>query len=82
MVETFFTEKRIIKKIIIVLIFIFMFNFTFSYLGSNVVFADEESGVVKADTDMQAIERWRKIIIANIFIVNIYNRCNITSTSK
>ena len=44
MVETFFTEKRIIKKIIIVLVFIFMFNFTFSYLGNSVVFAEEPSG--------------------------------------
>ena len=42
MVETFFTEKRIIKKIIIAIVFIFLFNFTFSYLGNNVVFAVEE----------------------------------------
>lgn len=42
MIETFFTEKRIIKKIIIALVFIFMFNFTFSYLGNNVVFGTEE----------------------------------------
>ena len=42
MVETFFTEKRIIKKIIIVLVFIFLFNFTFNYLGNNVVLADNE----------------------------------------
>ena len=41
MVETFFTEKRIIKKIIIAIVFVFMFNFTFSYLGGSVVFADE-----------------------------------------
>lgn len=39
MIDTFFKEKIIIKKIIIAIIFVFMFNFTFSYLGNNIVFA-------------------------------------------
>lgn len=51
MLKTFFEEKRIIKKIIIVLIFIFMFNFTFSYLGNNIVFADEEMAEMEITDD-------------------------------
>lgn len=53
MVETFFTEKRIIKKIIIAIVFIFMFNFTFSYLGNNVVFAEVEAEGSASVTDTE-----------------------------
>ena len=66
MIETVFTEKTIIKKLIIAIVFVFMFNFTFSYLGNNVVFADnaitEEN---KKNDDKELEQRWRKTTIAN-----------------
>lgn len=81
MVETFFTEKRIIKKIIIVLLFIFVFNFTFSYLGNNVVFA-EEDGTTKVTEDYEAKERGRKIITSNTFVDSIFGRCSLGINAK
>lgn len=56
MVETFFKEKRIVKKIVIVLIFIFMFNFTFSYLGNNIVLADTDGSAPTKNSDDKELE--------------------------
>lgn len=61
MVDTFFTEKRIIKKIIIAIIFVFMFNFTFSYLGSNIVFA--KNGEVMSDDEIVNEEGAGKLLL-------------------
>lgn len=64
MVETFFTEKRIIKKLIIAIIFVFLFNFTFSYLGNNVVFAaNEEDGEVMDEEEIMEEEGGGKLLI-------------------
>lgn len=65
MIETFWEEKKIIKKIIIIVLFIFIFNFTFTHLGNNIVFAapDGSATVTTADTEYELSDGGGKLLL-------------------